>query len=272
MSAFLFYPEIRFSGKSNNREITAWFPTVDKRMGYCLSDYNEDEVVHFAFIDDTNMDNKDLHCILSFTGGETVKVLGSERITEAKELIKQKFAEYCDVHYPSGLHWVDDSFYLGNMRLAYFFKAGQTADNEGVYVVAIDDMHRNKFFAENVTNPKAAELLSGSIKFKEAAFERVKADLINMVDLARWEKERAEKAAAKMAEKKAVAEFLGLPELSGTEKQIKWAIDIRQKFVNSIKVDVLASKKWKKTAAKAKFWIDNRGMTNQQLEQLAFLK
>ena len=59
----------------------------------------------------------------------------------------------------------------------------------------------------------------------------------------------------------AEAEFLGLPALTGSEKQIAWANTLRAEALKVANADQRVSiekGKWKVAATKAKFWIDNR--------------
>ena len=81
---------------------------------------------------------------------------------------------------------------------------------------------------------------------------------------------RQAKNAKNNAHAKAEAESLGLPELSGTPKQVAWATTIRQNFLAAIDAQDLSA--FKKSALKASFWIDNRATSREELAQKAFLK
>lgn len=282
MNEFLFYPELEFIAKNNNREILAWFPLVEKN--YCSKkDYSDNEFVDFAFIDDTNTD-KELHCVvvLKLTG-DSIIVKGSERITEAKELIKQKFTEYCEIHYPQGLHWVeveneygnkDTGLYLGNNLLAKIFQTNKVyEDLRPVYKAAVKSFHTPKFFADKSENEEqATRLIFEGVKFGIDKVAIAKEKLNALIDLERYEKNKADAQVKKREEQAANNDFLGLPELEGSEKQIKWAHDLRMQFVERFGVDNLSEKKWKLTAKIAKFWIDNRFLSTSDLAALAFLK
>lgn len=69
----------------------------------------------------------------------------------------------------------------------------------------------------------------------------------------------------------------GLPELTGTEKQINWARKLRQEqltgveeFMARFKTDeqTAAFIKWLKGQTEAKFWIENRDKTPQKIAWL----
>lgn len=76
---------------------------------------------------------------------------------------------------------------------------------------------------------------------------------------------RAEKIAEEHARLEHVTEGLALPELTGSEKQVKWAIDLRAKKIESIK-DAIGAKPYCNAVISdycanktdAKWWIDNR--------------
>ena len=81
----------------------------------------------------------------------------------------------------------------------------------------------------------------------------------------------SEKTQQANAESQAAADFLGLPTLSGSPKQIAWATTIRQNFLKSVDVENLNTA-FKKVANKASFWIDNRQTNREELAKLAFMK
>lgn len=73
--------------------------------------------------------------------------------------------------------------------------------------------------------------------------------------------------AQKLADRKAYNETEGLPELTGTERQVAWADKIRYEMYKEIKniLNVYYEDEgkpeflgWLKGQAEAKFWIDNR--------------
>lgn len=65
----------------------------------------------------------------------------------------------------------------------------------------------------------------------------------------------------------AESEFMGLPALTGTEKQIAWATTIRAdmlKLASTEQQQAIAKGKWKVAATKASFWIDRRRANHSQ--------
>lgn len=65
----------------------------------------------------------------------------------------------------------------------------------------------------------------------------------------------------------AEAEFMGLPALTGTPKQIAWATTIRAdmlKLASTEQQQAIAKGKWKVAATKASFWIDRRRANHSQ--------
>lgn len=95
-----------------------------------------------------------------------------------------------------------------------------------------------------------------------------------------WEKKRAEDKAALEEYKEQTAAEYGLPELIGSEKQIKWAKDIRFDFLkkserlinetNPAAVILLRTMNaWRDNALRqesAKWWIDNRGTAYRYID------
>lgn len=272
MSDFLFYPQLQFNSRKDVTDVTtAWFPLVDKGYDNCdINSFGDDEHIKFAIIDDSDATYQNLVCKVSFFNGEELlEVAGKERIADARKIIADKFSSYKEEKYPSGLHWVDDSFYLGNMRIAYIVQ------KDGLHRISVSEMHKSKFFVDTLKSGNSdlvQELLNGNSCFKDDFIEKAK-KLINItVDIERFEANRKAKEEAKKAEQAANNQFLGLPELTGTDKQIKWANDLRMSFIKSVGIEAIQAKKWKKAAEKAKFWIDNRNTSIQELSKLSFLK
>lgn len=86
------------------------------------------------------------------------------------------------------------------------------------------------------------------------------------------EAERAEEHARQDAKAEAGIEHYGYPELTGTEKQVKWAKALREEAITAVfdelagcdfpcdegKLDTMIQTQIVNTHTEAKFWIDNR--------------
>ena len=89
-----------------------------------------------------------------------------------------------------------------------------------------------------------------------------------------WEAEKQKKKDAEYEHACEAAKEMDLPELEGTEKQVRWAMIIRQKFINEAgKYDCKDNEKKQElidetveyyltTKTKASWWIDNRAYVN----------
>ncbi len=116
--------------------------------------------------------------------------------------------------------------------------------------VSLDDVIyavRNRLQSAEETNQYIAEL--SLVKHWECSFE--KADTPEEVVIKIKTKHAERKASAESAALR--AQVLGLPELTGTQKQVAWALQIRDKIVVENPNDHRLRK-----AKTSKYWIDNR--------------
>lgn len=113
--------------------------------------------------------------------------------------------------------------------------------------------------------------LYGKSEERERKLEWLKTQLCPVCEKA--EREKCYDAEAKEAEEK--ADELGLPELQGSEKQVKWALTIRENMMEKVmsRVDTNQPKQqafvdWMCSQSTARFWIDSRDYTMRHLVRI----
>lgn len=200
----------------------------------------------------------------------------------ALAFVKEKYIQYIKNNFPEGFHILPGKlnakgipcgigFYFGNKKVA------EIKDNGCEYEIEISSYHTNSFFTDVLTEEEKAYFDNKTLfKIKKdqptaniEGLEVLQAIVVKAYDPERRKQEEVEKVALTDA-------FLALPDLTGSEKQIAWAKDIRQKFIEHSSMDSIIEKNtkdlWKKKAKTAKFWIDARKSSVSEIFDLAFKK
>jgi hypothetical protein len=111
---------------------------------------------------------------------------------------------------------------------------------------------------------------------RDRPFSRdIQADLVRRVrrhdEGGRVDRDRAEREAEASVRSDALIERYGFPDLEGSEKQVRWAMDIRRKAFDELSRNSGNPQMWVavvREQTSAKWWIDNRAQVTSRLVQL----
>lgn len=275
-SDFLFYPEklcktTKLSGDSETYDYFFQHSDADYSVAY---EYGEDTHTLFGRIDDSEATYKNLVCKAG-CNDEDKEFRGADRLEEAEAWLNDEFEKYNEKNYPQGLHWVAEEgktprfLFLGNMLIAKI--QPRSEDDQMVFDLVMQDMHKHKFFLPE----EYQEMMGYGVRLPitddgNGDAHAIIAQCINLVDqwvdIPRYEQEKTAALAAKLEKSREVSEFLGLPDLTGSEKQVRWGEQIRAEFLIKATQKQLGKLVKLKTPAKAKFWIDHRDNLDEKIK------